>query len=110
MQGGAAAETAPQEEALPAVELMHDFPKRFIYFDQALYGIDKNGVLHISSKMKKNKEIVETYSGRDVSGLSCCEAQNSIILGKDGSVLFADSSWKKELLADKEIKSRLPKL
>ena len=110
MQGGAAAETAPQEEALSAVELMHDFPKRFIYFDQALYGIDTNGVLHISGKMKKNKEIVETYSGRDVSSLSCYEAQNSIILGKDGSVLFADSMWKKGLFADKEIKSRLPEV
>lgn len=110
MQGGIADESEPKEEAAPAVELMHDFQKRFIYFNQALYGIDKNGVLHISSKMKKNKEIIEAYSGRAVSGLSCCAAQNIIILGKDGHVLFADSTWKTGLLADKEIKALLPEV
>ena len=92
MQGGAAAESEPAEEAAPAVELMHDFGKRFCHFDQALYGIDKNGVLHISSKMKKNKEIVETYNGSDASCLSSYEAANIIILGRDGNVLFADST------------------
>ena len=50
--------------------LMHDFPKRFCYFDQALYGIDKNGVLHISSGMKKNKEVIATRNGRDARCLS----------------------------------------
>ena len=110
LQGDAAAENTPNEEVSPAVELMHDFGKRFCYFDQALYGIDRNGVLHISSKMKKNKEIIEAYNGSGAGGLSCYEAANIIILGRDGSVLFADSTWKKGLLADKEIKAALPKV
>ena len=110
MQGGSAAESEPAEEAAPAVELMHDFGERFCHFDQALYGIDKNGVLHISSRMKKNREIIDTYNGRDALCLSCYEAANIIILGGDGSVLFADSTWKKGLLADKEIKAALPKV
>lgn len=105
---GSVCTPAAQDE--PAVELMHDFGKRFICFDQALYGIDKNGVLHISSRMKKNKEIIDTCNGRDASCLSCYEAANIIILGGDGSVLFADSTWKKGLLADKEIKTALPKV
>ena len=110
MQGGSAAESEPAEEAAPAVELMHDFGERFCHFDQALYGIDKNGVLHISSRMKKNREIIDAYNGRDALCLSCYEAANIIILGGDGSVLFADSTWKKGLLADKEIKAALPKV
>ena len=60
--------------------LMHDFPKRFCYFDQALYGIDKNGVLHISSGMKKNKEIIDAYNGNGTGGLSRYEAANIIII------------------------------
>lgn len=110
MQGGTAAESEPTEEAGPAVELLHDFGKRFCHFDQALYGIDKNGVLHISSKMKKNKEIIDAYNGSGAGGLSSYEAANIIILGRDGSVLFADSTWKKGLLADKEIKALLPEV
>lgn len=110
MQGGSAAESEPAEEAAPAVELMHDFGERFCHFDQALYGIDKNGVLHISSRMKKNREIIDAYNGRDALCLSCYEAANIIILGGDGSVLFSDSTWKKGLLADKEIKAALPKV
>ena len=101
---------APSAQDAPAVELMHDFGKRFCHFDQALYGIDKNGVLHISSRMKKNKEIIDACNGRDALCLSCYEAANIIILGGDGSVLFADSTWKKGLLADKEIKAALPKV
>lgn len=101
---------APSAQDAPAVELMHDFGKRFCHFDQALYGIDKNGVLHISSRMKKNREIIDTCNGREASCLSCYEAANIIILGGNGSVLFADSTWKKGLLADKEIKAALPKV
>lgn len=101
---------APTAQDAPAVELMHDFGKRFCHFDQALYGIDKNGVLHISSRMKKNKEIIDTCNGREALCLSCYEAANIIILGGDGSVMFADSTWKKGLLADKEIKAALPKV
>ena len=110
MQSGAAAESEPAEEAAPTVELLHDFGKRFCHFDQALYGIDKNGVLHISSRMKKNKEIIDTYNGRDARCISSYEAANIIILGGDGSVLFADSTWTKGLLADKEIKALLPEV
>ncbi len=110
MQDSAAAENEPAEEAAPAAELMHDFQKRFCYFKQALYGIDQNGVLHISSKMKKNEEIIEAYNGSNAGGLSCYEAANIIILGKDGSVLFADSIWKKGLLADKEVRALLPEV
>lgn len=110
MKNSITAENVPKEEVLPAVELMHDFGKRFCHFDQALYGIDKNGVLHISSRMKKNNEIIEAYDGSDASCLSCYEAANIIILGGNGSVLFADSTWKKGLLADKEIKASLPEV
>lgn len=110
-QGGIAAESKPAETAAPAVELMHDFHKRFCYFDQALYGIDKNGVLHISSKMKKNKEVVEACNGKSgVEQLAGYGAENIIILGQDGRVVFADSMWKKGLLASKAIKEALPEI
>lgn len=104
------AENEPKEESAPTVTLMPDFQKRFAYFDQALYGIDKNGVLHISSKMNKNKEVIEDYNGSSAGGISCYEAANIIILGNDGSVLLADSTWKKGMLADKEIKALLPEV
>ena len=111
MKSGIATESKPKEEVTPAVELMPDFQKRFLYFGQALYGIDRNGVLHISSKMKKNKEVIEAYNGRsDVEQLTGYGAENIIILGRDGKVIFADSMWKKGLLSSKAIKEALPEI
>ncbi len=111
MQGGAAAESAPEAEAAPVAELMQDFRKRFLYFDQALYGIDQNGVLHVSSRMKKNQEVIAACNGRSgAAQLACYCSESIIILGRDGKVIFADSMWKKGLLASKAIKEALPEI
>lgn len=109
MRGGAADESEPKEESAPAVDLLHDFQKRFCYFDQALYGIDKNGVLHASSKMKKNKERMDVCSGLSgAAQLACYCSENIIVLGRDGNVFFADSMWEKGLLSSKAVKEALP--
>lgn len=115
MESGAvsdnSSESKPSEESMSAVELMPDFQKRFIYFDQALYGIDRYGVLHISSRMKKNRGIIEAYDGMsNVESISCYGVENIIILGSDKKVIFADSMWKKGLLSDKAIKAALPEI
>lgn len=102
-------ESEPEAKASPKLALMTDFGKRFCYFDQALYGIDKDGVLHISSKMKKNQERIDACNGLSgVVQIAGYGAENIIILGRDGNVVFADSMWKKGLLASKAIKEALP--
>ena len=104
-------EAEPEAKAAPKVALMTDFGKRFCYFDQALYGIDKDGVLHISSKMKKNQERIAACNGlRNVEQIAGYGAENIIILGRDKKVIFADSMWKKGLLASKAIKEALPEI
>lgn len=97
------------EGTAPSVKLMPDFQKHFAFFDGILYAIDRNGVLHVTGGLKKKSEIAEMYNGREnVTAISFCDHSNIIILGGDGNVIFADSTWKKGLLADKEMKAQLP--
>lgn len=98
-------------EEAPTVEIFTDFQKRFAYFSQTLYGIDSQGVLHVSSRMKKGKEMAQALDGKEnVAEISCANAENIIILGSDGTVVYVDSIWKKGLLSSKEMKDALPEV
>ncbi len=98
------------EKAMPSVELVSDFRKRVSFFDGTLYAIDRNGVLNVAGRLKKSQETVENYNGRENVACLSFSDQGIIVLGKDGNVIFADSTWKKGILGDKEIKAALPQV